>query len=136
MGALLYVAADALAGAWPGFAALAGPAAAAALLATAQDAVTEFGGARPGDKTLLDALDAARAACAALPRDTSLAQTLRRAAEAARAGAAATAGMDARVGRASRLGDKARGTPDAGATSFAIAMNAMANAYVERGMES
>ncbi|MFN8644307.1 MAG: DAK2 domain-containing protein [Candidatus Binatia bacterium] len=89
--------------------ALAGSAAAAALLRTAQEAVAEFGGARPGDKTLLDALDSARVACVALPADATPARTLRRAADAARAGAAATAAMDARIGRASRLGDKARG---------------------------
>jgi dihydroxyacetone kinase len=43
--------------------------------------------------------------------------------------------MVARVGRASRLGEKSRGTVDAGARSFAIAMQAVAD-VAARGARS
>jgi hypothetical protein len=100
------------------------------ILSVAQQAVSEFGGAQPGDKTVVDAIAAAQEAASARalsgqpPVDCLLA-----AAEGARKGAEATAGMVARVGRASRLGELSRGTVDAGAKSFAIALQALATAF-------
>jgi dihydroxyacetone kinase len=96
---------------------------------TAELAISNLGHAVPGDKTVLDALhplveslrdDEGRA--------IDLDAAIERAAAAAEAGAAATAAMVARVGRASRLGERSRGLPDAGATSLAIIVRAMAGA--------
>lgn len=77
--------------------------------------------AKPGDKTMMDALvpaigafgAGAAAACTA-------AQAMEMAAEAARKGAESTSEMVARFGRAKFLGDKTLGSPDAGATSIAL----------------
>jgi dihydroxyacetone kinase-like protein len=95
----------------------------------AEQAVVAIGHARPGDKTLVDALhpvvDALRGAEAG---SVDLHSAIEAAARAAEAGAAATADMVARVGRASRLGERSRGLPDAGATSLAIIVRAMADA--------
>lgn len=96
----------------------------------AEAAITELGGARPGAKTILDALDPA---VEALRRATAAGMDPRRAladaAAAARQGAAATAEMVATIGRASRLGERSRGSPDAGATSLAIVLEAASAAW-------
>ena len=85
----------------------------------AERAITSLGHAKPGDKTILDALHPAVEALRA-------GGDLRAAAAAARAGAESTAQMVATVGRASRLGERSRGTADPGATSLAIIIEAMA----------
>ncbi len=104
----------------------------AGLFAGAEDAVSSFGGAARGDKSIVDALGSARDAAAESARSgASATAALRAAAAAARAGADATAGMEARVGRASRLGPRSRGTVDAGARAFAIALGALADTYEE-----
>lgn len=84
--------------------------------------VGELGGARPGDRTMLDAL--APAVTAWQAGGFSMAVT------AADAGAAATAQMRPRLGRASYLGDRALGTPDGGAVAVAIWLKALASALV------
>jgi len=99
------------------------------LLGVAQDAVTEFGGAQPGDKTIVDAIAAARGAAAECVSGATAVEALCAASEGARRGAEATAGMIARVGRSSRLGEISRGTIDPGAESFAISLEALAAAY-------
>jgi dihydroxyacetone kinase-like protein len=100
------------------------------LLSVAQDAVSEFGGGQPGDKTVIDAIASAREAASDSARlGASAAETLLAAAEGARKGAEATAGMVARIGRASRLGELSRGKVDPGARSFAISMEAVATTY-------
>lgn len=96
----------------------------------AQAAVTDLGGARPGDKTMVDALGAftrtlrEHADDTADHTDTDTAGTLatawRRAADQARAAAERTADLTPAVGRAARLGDRGRGSADPGATSFAL----------------
>lgn len=136
MGALLFVASEAATAVIPSVRELTPAAAGAALLGSAQEAITAFGGARPGDKSLLDAIDAARTALAAAPAGEPFGTTLRCAADAAEAGAAATARMTARIGRASRLGEIGKGSADAGATSFAICMRAMSSAYNHGGLVS
>jgi dihydroxyacetone kinase-like protein len=90
----------------------------------AEKAIASLGHAKPGDKTILDAL---HPAVEALRADGDL----QRAAAAAREGAAATAQMVATVGRASRLGERSRGTADPGATSLAIILQAMAAATLD-----
>jgi dihydroxyacetone kinase len=94
-------------------------------LGSMETALVAAGKARPGDKTLLDAVCAANEALASSPGTLDLLAALRTASEAARRGAASTAQMPARLGRASRLGDRALGNPDPGATSFAIILRAM-----------
>jgi dihydroxyacetone kinase len=136
MGALISVAAESVGAVAAAPGDRHGPALAAALLAAAQKSVTEFGGARPGDKTLVDAMDAATRAAQALPPDTPMAGALQSIADAALVGAAATANMPAKVGRAARLGDKALGTADAGATSFALVMGALASNYEAGGNDA
>ena len=129
MGALLSVAAEAAAASAAEGAGTTCAESVGAMLGAAQAAIEDLGGARPGDKTLLDAMVAARVAASACDTADSPAQVLRSAADGARAGAESTADMAARVGRASRLGDRALGSPDAGATSFALILDAVASAY-------
>jgi dihydroxyacetone kinase-like protein len=93
----------------------------------AEEGVVALGKARPGDKTVLDALhplvESLRASEAS---GDVVPAALAAAARAARAGAESTAGMIASVGRASRLGERSRGHADPGATSFAIIVEAIA----------
>ena len=74
--------------------------------------------AKPGDKTMMDALVPAIEAFGAAAGAGKTA--MEEAAEAARQGAEATSGMVARYGRAKFLGEKTRGSQDAGATSIAL----------------
>ncbi|KQU04681.1 dihydroxyacetone kinase [Rhodococcus sp. Leaf7] len=77
-------------------------------------AIVDLGGAAPGDKTMIDAIEpAARALDSA--RGRSPAEALRLAADAARDGAESTADLVGRRGRASYIGDAARGVTDPGA---------------------
>jgi dihydroxyacetone kinase-like protein len=93
----------------------------------AKAAIATLGHAKPGDKTILDALDPAVAALRQAGADgTGLDGALHAAAAAARQGAASTATMVASVGRASRLGERSRGLADPGASSFALIMEAIA----------
>jgi dihydroxyacetone kinase len=89
-------------------------------------AISELGGARPGDRTMLDALaPAADAFSAAIGSGQSAGEALRAAAEAARIGAAATASLKPRLGRSSYLGDRALGHPDPGALAVAVWIGAI-----------
>jgi dihydroxyacetone kinase len=85
-------------------------------LQQAVDAVGELGGAKPGDRTMVDALDpAASAAREAAESSPDTAPDLDSIHTAAFKGAESTAEMTASKGRASYLGDKARGVVDPGA---------------------
>jgi dihydroxyacetone kinase len=77
-------------------------------LARGCQAISELGGAKPGDRTMLDALD---------PFVKALQQGagLKAAVDAAERGAEATAQMKPRLGRSSYLGDRVLGHPDPGA---------------------
>jgi dihydroxyacetone kinase-like protein len=97
-------------------------------LAAATDAVGDLGGAKPGDKTLLDVLTpAVRAFEGAAARDESFASCLAAMRRAADDGFAATRDMVARVGRAARLGERSRGVHDPGAASCRLLLNALAD---------
>jgi dihydroxyacetone kinase len=90
------------------------------------DAIAELGGAKLGDRTMLDALrPAAEAFDRALEAERVPAAAWKEAVQAARAGAEATAAMRPRLGRASYLGDRALGTPDAGAAAAVIWLEAI-----------
>jgi dihydroxyacetone kinase-like protein len=84
-------------------------------------AVSRQSKARPGDKTMMDALTpAVEAVSAAAGAGKTIAEALDDAARAARLGAESTSAMVARYGRARSLGERTRGYPDAGATSVAL----------------
>jgi dihydroxyacetone kinase len=93
------------------------------------DAIAELGGARPGDRTMLDAL---------IPASDTLTDSLyaghtpeialAAAAQAADAGAQATAEMLPRRGRSSYLGERVLGHPDPGAVAVAVWLKAVASA--------
>jgi dihydroxyacetone kinase len=86
-------------------------------------AISELGGAKPGDRTMLDALDpfvrTLKAGAGKAPREAILA-----AVEAAEHGVDATAQMRPRLGRSSYLGDRVLGYPDPGAKAVAIWLRA------------
>jgi dihydroxyacetone kinase-like protein len=95
-----------------------------AMLEAGMKGVMDIGEARPGDKTMLDALDPAILSFkSAIEQGKSFVEALDAMAKAAQKGAAETVNMVARVGRASRLGERSRGVQDAGATSCAIILN-------------
>ncbi|MDQ1012595.1 dihydroxyacetone kinase-like protein [Streptomyces sp. V4I23] len=83
-------------------------------------AVAQLGGAKAGDKTMLDALEPA---VAALGDST---ESFAAAREAAEQGALATVPLQARKGRASYLGERSIGHQDPGATSSALLVAALA----------
>lgn len=90
-------------------------------ITAARDEVMAVGGARVGDKTLVDALHPAVEALAAAAADgASAAEVWQATVLAAREGAAATENIPARRGRARVLGDKSLGVPDPGATSLVL----------------
>ncbi|MBS7707480.1 dihydroxyacetone kinase family protein [Chelatococcus asaccharovorans] len=83
-------------------------------------ALQDIGGARPGDRTMLDAL---------VPASLAWRQNGWLAgASAAETAAAATASMRPRMGRAAYLGDRAMGQPDGGAVAVAIWLKAIEEA--------
>jgi len=90
--------------------------------------IERLGGAKVGDKTMLDAfVPAASALRAAIPGG-DVAGALAAAAEAAAAGADATAQMQARLGRSSYVGEAAVGVPDPGARAVALLLHCGARA--------
>jgi triose/dihydroxyacetone kinase / FAD-AMP lyase (cyclizing) len=90
-------------------------------------AISDLGGAQPGDRTMLDALvpfvKSLKGAGKILPW-----QALRAAVEEAKQGAVATAQMKPRLGRSSYLGDRVLGNPDPGATAIGIWLDVVAEA--------
>ncbi|QGZ64842.1 dihydroxyacetone kinase family protein [Paraburkholderia acidisoli] len=96
-----------------------------ALRASGQ-AIGELGGAKPGDRTMLDALvPAAEAFEKALDASKPAAQAWQDAVHAAQTGAQDTAQMMPRAGRASYLGERAVGTRDGGAVVVACWLEAL-----------
>jgi len=90
-------------------------------------AVRELGGAKPGDRTMVDALQpAADVFSAAIRGGQSPGQAWAAATEAARKGCEATTRMTPRLGRASYLGTRAIGITDAGAAAVVCWMDAIA----------
>ncbi|GAB3714509.1 dihydroxyacetone kinase family protein [Nocardiopsis nanhaiensis] len=93
-------------------------------------AVQRVGGAIPGDKTMIDA---ALPFAATLEQEmdvrNDLAAAISAAAVAAREAAEKTSGFTARRGRSQALGEKSLGTPDPGATSFAVLVETLAEYF-------
>ncbi|KVP33892.1 dihydroxyacetone kinase family protein [Burkholderia ubonensis] len=93
---------------------------------SAVESIGELGGARAGDRTMLDALvPAVDAFDRALEDDRNGAAAWAVAVEAAERGAQETAPMTPRAGRASYLGERAIGTPDGGAVAVALWLRAL-----------
>ncbi|MBC9717522.1 dihydroxyacetone kinase subunit DhaK [Streptomyces sp. TRM66268-LWL] len=96
-------------------------------LAAGTEQLARLGGAKQGDRTMLDALlPAAAAFRTALSEGLDGETALARAVEAADKGAAATAEVTARRGRSSYLGERALGHPDPGAVAVALWLAALA----------
>jgi ATP-dependent dihydroxyacetone kinase len=89
-----------------------------AALEAGTQAIMDLGGARPGDRTMVDALVPAVEAWKKSGRFAD-------AVAAAQAGAQATANMHPALGRAAYLGARAVGTPDGGAVAVAVWMKAL-----------
>ncbi|MDR3263896.1 MAG: dihydroxyacetone kinase subunit L [Clostridiales bacterium] len=104
----------------------------AEMLRSAAEGIQKRGGAKPGDKTLLDALFPTVEALEAAAKSGSdnIAAALKSGAEAAVKGAEATKSMIASRGRASYVGDRSLGFPDAGAQALGVIFTEIANADV------
>jgi len=95
----------------------------AVFLEAGSQGVMNIGKAKPGDKTMIDALvPAAEAAKGA--KDNSIQEALAAAAKGAHQGMEASKDMIAQHGRARTLGDKCLGYPDAGAVSVSVIFQA------------
>jgi len=89
--------------------------------------------AKPGDKTMLDAMvPAVEALRAAAAEGQGPADAMARAAQVAEAGAAATTAMQARFGKAKNLGPRSVGSADPGATSMSFIFRGFADALAAR----
>lgn len=84
--------------------------------------------ARPGDKTLVDALyPSIESLKSSMQAGKGFAEALSGMKDAAENGKASTIDMVAKYGRSARLGERSRGVPDAGATSCSLILCAMAD---------
>lgn len=96
-------------------------------------AVQDLGGAKVGDKTLIDTLVPAREAYnAALANGDSFVSALQKMAAAAEKGKESTRDLVAKIGRASRLGERSRGHLDAGSTSCYLILKSLADSMAAR----
>jgi triose/dihydroxyacetone kinase / FAD-AMP lyase (cyclizing) len=91
-------------------------------------AISELGGAKPGDRTMLDALDPFVKALKESIGGKTLREAVVAAVEAAERGVEATAQMKPRVGRSNYLGDRVLGYPDPGAKAITIWLGAASEA--------
>lgn len=105
----------------------------AAMLRAGVTAVSELGGAKADDKSLMDVLLPAQEAFDTAQlggHDFGASLTALR--EASAAGFESTRDMVARIGRASRLGERSRGTLDAGAASCNMLLTTLADGLLAR----
>ncbi len=96
----------------------------APLLQTGLEGIMTRGGAKPGDKTMIDALHPA-AVRAQEVANLPLPEAITAVAAAGEAGKEASKAMIATMGRAKTLGEQSIGFPDAGACSVVVILNAM-----------
>ncbi|GAA2178340.1 dihydroxyacetone kinase family protein [Brooklawnia cerclae] len=98
-------------------------------VAAAVSAVQRLGGAKPGDKTIVDSLvPFTQTLSSAVEGGTRFADAWRQASDAAQAAADQTADFVSRLGRSRVLGNKSLGVPDPGAVSFSLLMKALGDA--------
>jgi len=97
------------------------------MLKTARDGLHDLGGAKVGDKTLMDVVIPAQEAYQeAVDKSASLREALKQMVDAAEKGKDSTVDLVAKIGRSSRLGERSRGVLDAGATSAALILRTFA----------
>jgi phosphoenolpyruvate---glycerone phosphotransferase subunit DhaL len=102
------------------------------MLKAARDALEDLGGAKVGDKTLMDAVIPAQEAYqSAVEAGASLQEALKKMADAAEKGKDSTVDLVAKIGRSARLGKRSRGVLDAGATSAALILQTFARVLSE-----
>ena len=105
----------------------------AAAMRDGYDALTQLGGASPGDKTMLDAmLPFVEELQRRVADGESWQASWRAAAQVATDAARGTADMRPRVGRARPLAERSVGTPDAGATSLAMIAHTVADCFARK----
>lgn len=93
------------------------------------DTLKHLGGAEPGDKTMIDALEPfVRAFSESARGGSGTADAWSRALPAANEGAEATSGMVSQKGRSSKLGERSRGHKDPGAASMVLILGAAGEA--------
>jgi dihydroxyacetone kinase len=95
-------------------------------------ALSELGGAKPGDRTMLDALDPFVKTLKKNMGEKTSREAVVAAVEAAERGVEATAQMKPRVGRSSYLGDRVLGYPDPGAKAISVWLCAVSEALFVR----
>jgi len=101
------------------------------MLDAALAGVQSIGGAKPGDKTLVDCLfPVCQTFREALGGGMDFRQALEQMRPSAEAGRDGTKDMAAKLGRASRLGGRSIGVPDAGACSCCVILCAMADEMI------
>jgi dihydroxyacetone kinase len=94
-------------------------------------ALKDLGKAQPGDKTLIDAVEPFVLTLEAEVESVGLATAWKQAADVATQAAKDTAALTPRVGRARPLAARSVGTPDPGATSFALCVRTVADVVVD-----
>ncbi|NLE66695.1 MAG: DAK2 domain-containing protein, partial [Lentisphaerae bacterium] len=98
---------------------------AAKAVSAAANRMMELGGAKPGDKTMLDALlPFASALSSSAERGEALGDAWEKAAAAAQQAAEDTKDLLPKIGRARPQAERSLGTPDAGAVSLTMCMKA------------
>jgi phosphoenolpyruvate---glycerone phosphotransferase subunit DhaL len=98
-----------------------------ALLKAGIEGVTSIGGAKIGDKTLIDcAVPAVETFSRALNNGSDFVTCLSEMSKAAETGRDRTINLAAKIGRSARLGERSRGVLDAGATSCCMILTIMA----------
>ncbi|XP_048736660.2 triokinase/FMN cyclase-like [Ostrea edulis] len=102
-----------------------GPADWVKALVNGNNTIMRYGGAEPGDRTMVDSLVAAGTTLSEKISSTSPVQALEAAVQAAEKAAQATAGMKARAGRASYVSAERLNSPDPGAVSVTYWMKAV-----------
>jgi dihydroxyacetone kinase len=95
-------------------------------------AISELGGAKPGDRTMLDALDPFAKMLQQEIGVKATGDAILAAVEAAERGAEATAHMQPKLGRSSYLGARVLGYPDPGAKAIAVWLRAAWDALFPR----
>jgi dihydroxyacetone kinase-like protein len=92
----------------------------------------DLGGAKVGDKTLMDTVIPAQEAYqAAVDAGATMEEALKKMADAAEKGKKSTLNLVAKIGRSARLGERSRGVLDAGATSAALILQTFARVLSE-----
>jgi dihydroxyacetone kinase-like protein len=104
----------------------------ARLMASLLTAVCERGGAAPGQRTMVDALDGGANAAADAVAAGGAVEVLAAAARGASEAADATADMDAQFGRAAWVSERAKGHKDAGAVAWATYLEALSDAVANK----